>query len=96
MQRAAYSDSLDSFVRQSDDAILGALTRRSEFAVEDLQHDAWLFQISHLKSLVPNLISRFGSGAIPTLTTGRQKTSTSNAGTFPNLPSQSLEFVFCF
>ncbi len=63
MQRAAYSDSLAGFLQQSDDAILGALTRRSDFAVEDTQRAAWLFQIGHLKELVPKL-QRFGPGSI--------------------------------
>ncbi len=64
MQRAAYADTLDDFLRQGDDAILGALTRHSDFAVEDTQRAAWLFQIAHLKHLLPPLIVRHGLGAI--------------------------------
>ena len=40
MERAAYSDSLEAFIREDKDAILGVLTRHSQFAVEDTQREA--------------------------------------------------------
>jgi hypothetical protein len=64
MQRASYFDTLDGFLRQGDDAILGALARHSDFAVEDTQRTAWLFQIAHLKRILPPLIACYGRGAI--------------------------------
>ena len=64
MQRAAYSEGIHGFLHQAEDAILGALTRRSDFAVEDTQRTAWLFQISHLKQILPPLIAKYGEGAI--------------------------------
>ncbi|MGH8462408.1 MAG: DNA/RNA helicase domain-containing protein [Stenotrophobium sp.] len=64
MQRAAYSDTLDGLVQKSDDAILGALTRRSEFAVEDTQRAAWMFQIAHIKKIAPTLKDKYGPGSV--------------------------------
>jgi hypothetical protein len=64
MQRAAYSDALDRFLDRSDDEVLGALTRASDFAVEDTQRAAWLFELAHLKTLLPALISEFGNGSL--------------------------------
>jgi hypothetical protein len=64
MRRAAYSQTLDQFLTENDDAVLGALTRASDFAVEDTQRAAWLFEIAHLKRSLPRLIDAFGGGAL--------------------------------
>ncbi|ULQ47568.1 DUF2075 domain-containing protein [Flagellatimonas centrodinii] len=64
MRRAAYSLTPDQFLTEHDDAVLGALTRASDFAVEDTQRAAWLFEIAHLKRALPRLIEAFGSGAL--------------------------------
>ncbi|MDH4457163.1 MAG: DUF2075 domain-containing protein [Nevskia sp.] len=64
MRRAAYSQSLTAFLNEGDDAILGALTRTSDFAVEDTQRSAWLFQIEHLKQVLPSLLTDFGEGSL--------------------------------
>lgn len=64
MLRAAYTDTLNGFLTQSDNAILGALVRKSDFSVEDAQRSAWLFQITHLKALLPPLISSVGGGSL--------------------------------
>lgn len=47
--RAHYSDSIADFRRRSSEEILGHLLSHSSFAVEALQRDAWLGQISILK-----------------------------------------------
>ncbi|MDD3765407.1 MAG: DUF2075 domain-containing protein [Nevskiales bacterium] len=64
MLRAAYADTFRSFLGQSDDAILGALVRSSDFAVEDTQRSAWLFEIAHLRELIPGLAARHGEGSV--------------------------------
>jgi len=49
MSRAYYSASLEKFVNDSSDSILGELTRQHQFALEDLQRNAWISQIKILK-----------------------------------------------
>ncbi len=49
MQRFFYSNSIADFKTQSDDEILGILSRENSFSLEQLQRDAWLRQISVLK-----------------------------------------------
>lgn len=49
MNRAYYSASSDKFLNDSSDAILGELTRHHQFALEDLQRNAWISQIELLK-----------------------------------------------
>lgn len=49
MKRAYYSGSIADFLAHSSDAILGQLTRESDFAVEQSQRNAWLAQIGDLK-----------------------------------------------
>ena len=52
MAREYYSDSITAFVGSHPDAILGQLTRNSDFPVEQLQTGAWLEQISILKKVL--------------------------------------------
>ena len=49
MNRSCYSASIDNFLTTSPDAILGELTRASEFSVDQTQAVAWIEQI-HLKA----------------------------------------------
>lgn len=50
IERAYYSDFVAKFLQQSDDLILGRLTRRHEFALDESQKWAWLEQIQVLRS----------------------------------------------
>lgn len=52
MRRAYYSDSIRTFLSTNENEILGALTRNHEFATEQPQIDAWLFQIKFLKDVL--------------------------------------------
>lgn len=52
MQRAYYSSTIDLFLADDPDAVLGQLVCQSEFAVEQLQRDAWLAQIAQLRSML--------------------------------------------
>ena len=53
MKRAYYSSTISDFLTDEPNAILGQLTRQSEFAVEQLQRDAWLAQIESLRTVLP-------------------------------------------
>lgn len=55
MSRAYYSASLDKFLNDSSDSILGELTRQHEFSLEDLQRNSWISQIEILKNELINL-----------------------------------------
>lgn len=52
MQRAYYSSTIDFFLANDADTVLGQLVRQSEFAVEQSQRDAWIAQIAQLKSIL--------------------------------------------
>ncbi len=49
MARAYYSGNIASFIDQDCDHILGILTRQHQFALDDLQKNAWVEQIGILK-----------------------------------------------
>ncbi|SIS69576.1 DUF2075 domain-containing protein [Insolitispirillum peregrinum] len=49
MATSYYRASLVKFCRQSDDEIVGALTKAHAFSLEQNQRDAWYFQIKFLK-----------------------------------------------
>lgn len=51
MKRAYYSDHISDFLNEPSSSILGELTKKHEFALEDLQRNAWIAQIEILKSL---------------------------------------------
>jgi len=57
MSRAYYSGTLEKFKNDSPDLILGELTRNHQFALEDLQRNAWISQIHLLKASLPKLSS---------------------------------------
>lgn len=49
-RRAFYSDTISGFLASSPDAILGALTKHSDFAVGQDQRNAWLEEIEILRT----------------------------------------------
>lgn len=51
MKRAYYANTIKQFLHDSDSSILGELVRHHEFALEDLQRNAWIKQIQILKHL---------------------------------------------
>jgi len=51
--REQYSDSIASFLTTDPNQILGILTNRSQFQIDQLQRDAWLEQIKILKQVLP-------------------------------------------
>ncbi len=50
MSRAFYSDTISNFLTQSEKHILGILTSRNTFSLEQSQRDAWIEEISILKT----------------------------------------------
>ena len=50
MGRWYYSNSIEEFIRESPNSILGYLAENCEFAIEQTQRDAWLQQIEILKT----------------------------------------------
>jgi len=50
MNKSYYSSSVQNFLNVDENNILGHLTRNHEFALEDLQKNAWLAQIRILKN----------------------------------------------
>jgi hypothetical protein len=52
---AYYSARVDDFIGETTEAILGALTQRSAFAVEPSQRDAWLGEIAILKAALAGI-----------------------------------------
>jgi hypothetical protein len=52
MKRAGYAGSIDDFLGTPVEAILGRLVERSDYAVELPQRDAWLAEITLLKSVL--------------------------------------------
>lgn len=52
---AWYSSSLAGFLAESDEAVIGTLTSRSQFAVDLTQRDAWLAEIRILRSALRGL-----------------------------------------
>jgi len=51
MKRSYYANTIKQFLQDSDSSILGELVRHHEFALEDLQRNAWINQIQILKQL---------------------------------------------
>ncbi len=61
LARAYYAASIDAFLADSDDAILGKLAASSSFAIEPTQRDAWMLQIATMRTA---LLQRRGEGLI--------------------------------
>jgi hypothetical protein len=55
MNRAYYSASVQKFLGDDSDLILGELARNHPFALEDLQKNSWISQITILKSILHDL-----------------------------------------
>jgi hypothetical protein len=55
MTRSYYSESINDFLSENSDNILGQLTRNHNHALEDLQRNAWISQINILKSTLLNI-----------------------------------------
>jgi hypothetical protein len=55
MSRAYYSATVDKFRNDPEDLILGELTRHHQFALEELQRNAWVSQIQILKESLETL-----------------------------------------
>src|SRR5437868_4380351 len=53
MERYFYSNSINGFLNQSSNEILGTLARNSDFADEQTQKNAWLQQIECLRPCLP-------------------------------------------
>lgn len=69
MKRAYYSRAIDGFLKDSVPTILGLLAAQHQFALEDLQRNAWIEQMQILKRLFaeqPNFVGHlFFEFAIP-------------------------------
>jgi hypothetical protein len=55
MHNAYYSASINDFIAQAPDAVLGELAKRNPFALEPLQRNAWLSQIELLQAHLAGL-----------------------------------------
>ncbi len=58
MNRYYYSNSIESFLEQAPNAILGEIARNSDFADEQTQKNAWLQEIECLKVCLKNRTGR--------------------------------------
>lgn len=54
MERFFYQNNIIHFLAESEDTILGTLTRNNSFDLVDLQRNAWLYEIRFLKELLHN------------------------------------------
>ena len=52
MNRAYYSDSIKKFLLASSKEIIGTLSMRNEFALEQTQREAWISEINILKKVL--------------------------------------------
>lgn len=52
--RAFYSNNINTFINESDDKILGTITRNNGFDLTDLQKNTWIYEINFLKSILSN------------------------------------------
>lgn len=57
MLRSYYQNTIQEFLANSNDLILGQLVKQHEFALEDLQKNAWLAQIDILKENLTDIAS---------------------------------------
>lgn len=60
MSRSYYEATIEQFLRDSDNEVLGQLSKRHNHALEPLQRNAWLGQIRHLRGA----LATWGSGSI--------------------------------
>jgi hypothetical protein len=52
MKRAWYSDKISKFIQASPESIIGAITSKSSFSIEETQRDAWVEEIKILKDVL--------------------------------------------
>jgi len=52
MSRYFYANNISTFLGDSENEILGQLAAQNSFDLTDLQRDAWLFEIRHLKEVL--------------------------------------------
>jgi len=52
MRREYYSDTISDFLKRNNDEILGKLAQGNDFALEQMQRDAWLEEIRILKTVL--------------------------------------------
>jgi len=57
MVRSYYSNNLQAFIKDDNEHILGELTKNHQFALEELQRNAWIKQIKILKNELRDLDS---------------------------------------
>lgn len=55
MNRAYYSNSIDIFLKQSPDEILGEIVRNNSFALEQKQRNTWIYEINLLQGALENI-----------------------------------------
>ena len=58
MQRAYYESSLQDFLQQDENLILGILARNNEYTLEDLQRNAWLAEIKNSEKSISSFENR--------------------------------------
>ena len=58
MKRAYYSDSITDFVDKNENAILGELSKRSQFDITQPQNSAWLEEIRIMKKALDSYRGR--------------------------------------
>ncbi len=61
MERAAYSATMDTFLAETADAVLGKLVARSAFDVQLSQREAWQFEIEHMQRVLAGFDNRQGT-----------------------------------
>ena len=59
MNRSYYSSTVEKFLDDDSNLILGQLSRNHQFALEDLQRNSWISQIDVLKSELRRLPDSF-------------------------------------
>lgn len=55
MKRSYYQDSIDNYIKEDSNSILGQLSKNHQHTLEDLQKNAWIKQIEILKASIKNL-----------------------------------------
>ena len=55
IKRAYYSNSINNFIRDDNNLILGELTKHHSYSLEELQKNAWIEQIKILKKSLENI-----------------------------------------
>ena len=59
MKRSYYADQISDFLAESENSILGALSKNHQFSTEQTQRNAWLSQIQILKNQLASLTAGY-------------------------------------